>query len=462
MKTLVYAVFSALVLLAAAGCKRSAAAQEHDAVAVQQATESWDSRTLAGAYPNAGHTNPKWDDVAKAALTEFALMRSGQSSVAEASGTISNSCVAALGLGCDDPMIRYLAVRYVIDPSQTAQQVADALCAIAPQMEGSSYPAIRKYYVWIRAGQQVNQAYGYGANVPPRIDSLNIWSHAEDDLMQALDDKGMPAQEILEAAVDLLDVWRADKQHYAQIYQNVESRLGPARANTAPALLLKGIANIQMAWHARGNGYADTITPEGGRQFDEHLGIAADALGKAWDLNPTEPRIAYQMMRCELGQGKGRDRMELWFGRAMKLNANNYDACDEKLNYLEPKWYGSIEDMLVFGRQCVTNEAWGGHVPLILMDAHRAIQNQDVEDEQEKAKYWSRPEVWADLKSAFTRFFALNPDEIGWRHNYAWYAYQAGDWQTFNDMVPKLGPINYEFFGGKDEFDRMVAKAKGQ
>jgi hypothetical protein len=182
-------------------------------------------------------------------------------------------------------------------------------------------------------------------------------------------------------------------------------------------------------------------------------------LDKAWKLNPKDERIPREMMTVELGQGKGRDRMELWFNRAMKLDPNDYDACSAKLYYLEPKWYGSTEAMLEFGRECVTNQAWKGQIPLILLDAHKSIQRQYVDDSG-KNDYWKQPEVWSDIKSAFDRFFELNPDAIGWYHNYAWYAYQAGQWDTLNEIIPKLGPINYSFFGGKDEFDKMVELAK--
>jgi hypothetical protein len=115
--------------------------------------------------------------------------------------------------------------------------------------------------------------------------------------------------------------------------------------------------------------------------------------------------------------------------------------------------------MLEFGRECVTNQAWKGQIPLILLDAHKSIQRQYVDDSG-KNDYWKQPEVWSDIKSAFDRFFELNPDAIGWYHNYAWYAYQAGQWDTLNEIIPKLGPINYSFFGGKDEFDKMVELAK--
>jgi hypothetical protein len=115
--------------------------------------------------------------------------------------------------------------------------------------------------------------------------------------------------------------------------------------------------------------------------------------------------------------------------------------------------------MLEFGRECVQSEKWGAHVPLILLDAHISIQRQYI-DASQKDDYWKQPEVWADIKSAFDRFFELNPDAVSWYHNYAWYAYHAEQWDTLNEIIPKLGPINYNFFGGKDEFDKMVQLAK--
>jgi hypothetical protein len=137
------------------------------------------------------------------------------------------------------------------------------------------------------------------------------------------------------------------------------------------------------------------------------------ALVHSWELNPKNPNIPVKMLTVELGQGHGSDRTELWFGRAITLDANCYDTCNSKLHYLEPKWHGSTDEMLQFRRECVTNQAWGGHIPLILLDAHKSIQRQHVND-SEKNDYWKQPEVWADIKAAFDRFFELNPDAIGW------------------------------------------------
>src|SRR5439155_26002432 len=143
---------------------------------------------------------------------------------------------------------------------------------------------------------------------------------------------------------------------------------------------------------------------------------------KAWELNPRDERIAYQMIVIELGQGKGRPRMEMWFNRAAELNPNYYEAFHAKLYYLEPKWYGSPEEMIEFGRQCVASTNWGGRVPLILKDAHDSLAKYLPKDKQ--ASYWKRREVWKDIKAAFEKFLALNPDETRWRHNYARHAYR--------------------------------------
>jgi hypothetical protein len=142
----------------------------------------------------------------------------------------------------------------------------------------------------------------------------------------------------------------------------------------------------------------------------------------------------------------------------MDKHPDNYDACSKKLRYLEPKWYGSPDEMLRFGHECVDSETWIGNVPLVLRDAHESLANYVEKDK--RAAYWKQPEVWPDLKASFEKFFQLNPDATRWRHNYARYAYWCEQWDDLNEQLKLLGEINYEFFGGIDEFEKMAALAK--
>jgi hypothetical protein len=115
--------------------------------------------------------------------------------------------------------------------------------------------------------------------------------------------------------------------------------------------------------------------------------------------------------------------------------------------------------MIAFGRQCATSTDWGGKVPLILADAHWDYYIY-LNDPEIKSNYWKLPDVWPDIKASYDRFFEINPDAIGYYHNYVWYAYHAEQWDALNELIPKLGPINYSYFGGKEEFDKMVRSAK--
>jgi tetratricopeptide (TPR) repeat protein len=459
---LALSAMACFLLLTATGCKKVATpASNHPALSPEQAKEqrlAWNLKTLVEPYEKAGHTSPKWDEPAKRALTEFARSRSGSVESNEAWGwIISTNCIAAVDAGCDDPMIHYLYVRFSMDQTNSAQAFTDRFSQTAKDMQQSTYPPVRKFYAAARAMDQI--FYTYGTNTG----SQAVWGEMTPLLAQnveaALNDKTMPAREAYEIADKALYLISGDTNEFQQGYDCVKKPLLENWPDDYTTWLLKGTAYIHMAWHARGNGWAYTVTDKGWEHFGERLATAQEALEQAWKLNPKDPEIAHQMMTVMLGQGGGRDRMELWFNRAMMLDPDDYDACSKKLYYLEPKWYGSREAMLNFGRECVQNTNWAGKVPLVLVDAHWNYCRGYI-DKSEQTNYWKQPDVWPDIKSAYARYFQLYPDATGTYEYYAWYAYQAGQWDTLNELIPKLGPETYYRFGGKDEFDKMVRQAK--
>ena len=319
-------------------------------------------------------------------------------------------------------------------------------------MQKSSYPSIRKFYTSLRAVQQLY--YAYGTNVDKAMlreaDGANGCY-----LLESLKDENMPFEEIYEACQEGIKAYQGTQN----LSDEIEKALSKKWSNESGFWLLKGQAYTEKAWNARGHEYAYKVTDKGWELFRDRLAIAEKALARAWELNPNDPRIALQMITVELGQGQGRDYMELWFKRAMMLDPNDYDACISKLFYLEPKWYGSRESMIEFGLECVSNANWGGRVPLVLVDAHWNYCRGYIK-KSEQGDYWKQAEVWQDIKSAFDRFFELNPDAVDYYRKYAWYAYHAEQWDKLNDLLTKLGPYDYDYFGGKAEFDKMVQLAK--
>jgi hypothetical protein len=192
--------------------------------------------------------------------------------------------------------------------------------------------------------------------------------------------------------------------------------------------------------------------------FHERLEVAAEALRRAWKLNSQDPKIPTEMLRVELGLGQRRDEMEKWFQRAMALDPANYAACKHKMYYLEPKWHGSEEDMLAFGRECLASRKWKGAVPLTLAEAHDALARYVPKESRDQ--YWKRPNVWKDIQNAFEHYFSTPDADQSWRHNYVRYAYWCGQWKVFHEQLPKMGWTNYIYFGGKEAFDQMARTAK--
>jgi hypothetical protein len=415
----------------------------------------WNKETLSGAYAAAGHTNSAWDEAARRALDEFATLRATQPPDMEPlRKVVVRHCQEAMRAKCTDPMIGYLHVRFDVGYSNvTAAEYAEALGRAADALRTSKYPPIRKLYASVRASEQFQSM---GTNM-----AMQMYHHRRGALRfvtNVVADPNVPVEEIDEVFHQVKGLLSRNNQQYEAFYKSVEGPLFRNWGNDYRPWLFKGRHYRGYAWEARGGGYADKVTETGWELFRERLAIAAEALEKAWKLNSTDARVPTEMIEVIVGQQKSRDTMELWFNRAMKLNTNNYDACRFKQRYLMPIWYGSEEEMLKFGRACVNSTEWGGHVPLNLVDAHDWIAKRP--EHRNSKQYWKNPEVWADVKRAYEKFFKLNPDHTGWRHNYARHAYWCEQWNDFNRQLPLLGPINYEFFGSKAEFEKMVTEAK--
>ena len=192
----------------------------------------------------------------------------------------------------------------------------------------------------------------------------------------------------------------------------------------------------------------------------EHLGIARLALQKSWEIKPSE-ETAIQMLAVEIGNTQGREAMEKWFERAIAHNPASWVAVRSKFQWLTRAWHGSDALVIEFGQNCVTNPAFRGRIPLLNYEIHGALAEIYVGNGKgTEEDYWREPGVWPDVKATFERFFELNPENNFWRYDYAMSAHRSGAWKDFHTQVKLLKePIDYERFGGKPSFDRMLTEA---
>jgi hypothetical protein len=163
------------------------------------------------------------------------------------------------------------------------------------------------------------------------------------------------------------------------------------------------------------------------------------------------------MLKVELGQGKGRARMETWFKRAMEANPDNRDACTRKMLYLEPKWHGTPDDMINFARECKAGQNWRAFIPFAVESAYREMLPY-LKDPQ---AYFSTPAAWNDIDSLYVPFLRVYATNSTARNNYTRFACLAGKWDIARQQFDILGTKAIgRFYGGDDLLKQYQAMAR--
>ncbi len=197
-------------------------------------------------------------------------------------------------------------------------------------------------------------------------------------------------------------------------------------------LELDGNFYIKDAWLARGSDYANTVSDEGWKLFGERLAKADEILEPIYAQYPNETGTCHSMMTVELGQGQGRDRMELWFQRAIKANPNDFGAYKSKEWYLLPRWYGSVDDIMAFGQECVQTGNWAAKLPMILPIGISESSDGDQ-------SLYARPEIWTAVEKTYRDYLAHYPNSIFYRTNFAKHAADGGHLDVAREQIKILG-----------------------
>jgi hypothetical protein len=96
----------------------------------------------------------------------------------------------------------------------------------------------------------------------------------------------------------------------------------------------------EYAWHARGSGFANTVTKEGWRLFSERLAKAKELLDKSADFEPKCPMWWRVRMTVARGQGWSWDDYEKLFQDAKMFEPAFWGYDVAKATYLLPRWHG--------------------------------------------------------------------------------------------------------------------------
>jgi len=160
-----------------------------------------------------------------------------------------------------------------------------------------------------------------------------------------------------------------------------------------------GYAHNRMAWNSRGGGYANSVTQGGATEFERSQRKALVHLKNAHRINPNFPHAAHLMMDIAR-TGNVNEPIREWFQASIAAQFDYLPAYDSMLFYLYPRWHGSPEQMIEFGRMCLKSERYDTSVPYFFISAINQAVSQSSRNPFTAARqiYVDDPKLYGDVK----------------------------------------------------------------
>jgi GYF domain 2 len=343
---------------------------------------------------------------------------------------------------CTDPLALTVAADESLNQFQMEKRFERALAAYPTSLH-MAYP---KFYATVRLAAQLGE----------RSDRTGALETSALELLPECfaDGSFMPAdqQEIGEIFVN---DWG-----YNFFYRNADSVCKIAH-EAGPnfrwlALTLDGEREINEAWAARGNGYADTVTDAGLKGFNAHLAIARSDMTEAWNLHPNWPLVPERMIYVSLGDSDITE-MRTWFDRTTTAQIDYPRAWSDLRWGLRPRWYGNEDAMLALGKMAVATGRFDTDVPRKFIDCIYDVESEmDLPTGQH---IFGRADIWPDLEKMYDGYinWPRQKNLNGWRTSYAIVAWFAGKYDVARTQLEALNwkPLQQNMSGWSVDLSLM-------
>jgi hypothetical protein len=412
-----------------------------DAAAIEKRRHdllAWNHRTLKDAYECVGKKDPRWDKPARETLDLAARMFSGEVDPQVTFTDVHSAAKAAVDAGCVDPMVFYLYARTSIGANDPGPQEARRRARVAAEgLATSQYPAFRRAVALRFSGESALSATN--RENPDREQAEHDFASALALLEESV--AGDEDNEFWEESWfnTLMEVTRGRRSlgvTAEAAYKRVDGELARVPGAKFLRLLYRGGFWFGYGWEARTESFAPAVPLGGFDQLEKRLAIAREAYEDAWKLQPGSGAAARALVEIDKAVGGDRATMELWFERAMKANGDDRTACWSKLDWLDPKWYGSLEDMLAFGRACRDTKNSRTGITLLVAEAHWRIACMPGENQN---TYLALPEVWADIQSVYDEYLKHHPVDDVARSKFATLCYLSAHYREAEVQYVALG-----------------------
>ncbi len=381
----------------------------------------WLERNMADAYERVGLKDPTWDEPARVFIRE---------GMAFLLGSVDREQMRRQGeklvaLGCADPLVLYFHALNRFWLEHQSREVTQLFERAVSGMRSVPYPrAVARYAAsgLYRDYARSDEAVGRRGGLAPLELQWFLQSLFEEGSYTPGDDSVLASQLMSGTGESLFE---RNKEPIAAAVVNTPW------AEEWMKRLLSGMKEIELAWDARGHGWARDVTEEGWKGFREHMRLARKDLMEAWRLRPDRPEAPLVMMSIALaGEAGPGESVRTWFDRTVAAQLDNEDAYGRMLNQLRPRWGGSYDAMLAFGRECLQTQRFDTEVPRILFKAVEDIEDDQIQEGRERTIY-DEPGTYELLSQVFEGYL-VEPSQAAdrWRFQslYAISAYKTGQY----------------------------------
>lgn len=226
-----------------------------------------------------------------------------------------------------------------------------------------------------------------------------------------------------EAIRQSIDAWRAFNPH------------------SSGAALLDAAYWRSQAWKARGDGFANTVSPEGWKLFKERLSKAQHSMDEADSFAATNPLWFIERLRVALGLSLPLDQQFAIYQRGIGLFPQYFPLHFQMLDALQPKWSGSWQMMREFIDHVVDKQAAATKTEIYtrMWWYMGQIVDADVDIFADLGASWTK------MKNGFEALSKRYPKSVWTRSNFALFACRANDSSTYRRLRSELGDKIYKF-----------------
>jgi hypothetical protein len=218
---------------------------------------------------------------------------------------------------------------------------------------------------------------------------------------------------------------------------------GAAKPESVTARVALAETYINFADHARGQGYANTVSDAGWRLHAERNALAASTLLEAAQLQEKCPFWYEVMQHVALGQGWDKSQARELFEQAVAFEPGYYHFYREYAYYLLPKWYGKPGDAAAFADE-VSKRVSGPEGKFIYFEIASLITCQCDSNDSHMDSL-----SWPTIKEGYAALGQLYGLSVLKTNRFAHMAYEAGDQAAARGAFAMIG----------DDWDHQVWKS---